>query len=67
MNFHLGGEYRIGGQVALRGGLDEGTPTAGGGISIGNFAADYAWFADPGEGSGEGLGNTHRVSAGFFF
>jgi hypothetical protein len=63
MNFHIGGEYRIGKQVALRGGLDEGTPTAGGGILLKNFAADYAWFASP----GEGLDNTHRVSIGFYF
>ena len=63
LNFHLGGEYRIGEQVALRGGLDEGTPTAGGGIRLKNLAADYAWFASP----GEGLDNTHRVSIGFYF
>jgi hypothetical protein len=63
MNLHLGGEYRIGQQLALRGGLDEGTPTAGGGIALGNFAVDYAWFGSP----GEGLENTHRISAGFFF
>jgi hypothetical protein len=63
MNFHIGGEYRIGRQVALRGGLDEGTPTAGGGVLLGDFAADYAWFGSP----NEGLQNTHRVSIGFYF
>ncbi len=63
LNLHLGGEYRIGEQVALRGGLDEGTPTAGGGLQLRNFAADYAWFGSP----DDGLDNTHRVSAGFYF
>ncbi len=63
MNLHIGGEYQIGKQVALRGGLDEGTPTAGGGVLLGNFAADYAWFGSP----DEGLDNTHRVSIGFYF
>jgi hypothetical protein len=63
LNIHLGGEYRIGEQVALRGGLDEGTPTVGGGILLGNFSADYAWFGSP----DDGLDNTHRVSVGFYF
>jgi hypothetical protein len=63
INLHVGGEYQIGKQVALRGGLDEGTPTAGGGVLLGNFAADYAWFGSP----DEGLDNTHRASIGFYF
>jgi hypothetical protein len=63
MNFHIGGEYQIGKQVALRGGVDEGTPTAGGGVQLGHFAVDYAWFGSP----NEGLDNTHRVSIGFYF
>ncbi len=63
LNLHVGAEYRIGKEVALRGGLDEGTPTAGGGVMLGKFAADYAWYGSP----DEGLENTHRVSVGFYF
>ncbi len=62
-NLHLGAEYQVGKQVALRGGWDEGTPTAGAGIMLGRFAADYAWFGSP----DEGLDNTHRMSIGFYF
>ncbi len=58
---HLGLEYVIMRTVSLRTGLDRDYFTAGAGLRFGPFSADYAYQ------SHEGLGESHRVSVGFFW
>lgn len=58
---HLGLEYVIMRTVSLRAGMDRDYFTAGAGVRIGPVTADYAYQ------SHEGLGESHRVSAGFYW
>ena len=58
--FHYGFEYKIRDMVGLRAGLDDSELTLGAGLSIKNYAMDYAY------GSQE-MGASHRVSLGIRF
>jgi len=58
---HLGLEYTIKNTLSLRGGLDTDRFTAGAGLRIGPVEADYAFQAH------QGLGESHRISLGYYW
>jgi hypothetical protein len=63
MDLHVGGELQFQEKVMVRGGLDAGNPTAGGGIRIGPVGFDYAYlhhakFSE----DGGNFDATHRIS-----
>lgn len=58
---HAGLEYKIGENLLIRIGSDDGNTTAGAGITYQEFLFDYAYVTH------ERLGNKHRVSLGIKF